>query len=68
MATASNTWGLVILTLLLGYGLVEVHVHVNTKPQSYVYIMCLFAGPGSTLTVECVSTYVHSQSLLFQSS
>jgi hypothetical protein len=29
IATASNTWGLVILTLLLGYGIVEVCMSVG---------------------------------------
>lgn len=33
LATASNTWGLLILTLLLGYGLVEVPRYVLRKTR-----------------------------------
>jgi hypothetical protein len=43
IATASNTWGLVILTLLLGYGLVEVPRSLwNASRRSYTLNHCYF--------------------------
>jgi hypothetical protein len=43
IATASNTWGLVILTLLLGYGIVEVPRSLwNASRRSYTLSHCYF--------------------------
>ena len=43
IATASNTWGLLILTLLLGYGLVEVpRTLLNASRLSYTLKHCYF--------------------------
>ena len=43
IATASNTWGLLILTLLLGYGLVEVPLTLwNASRRKYSLNHCYF--------------------------
>ena len=43
LATASNTWGLLILTLLLGYGLVEVPRTIwNASRRTYSLKHCYF--------------------------
>ena len=43
LATASNTWGLLILSLLLGYGLVEVPRTLwNASRRSYSLNHCYF--------------------------
>ena len=43
LATASNTWGLLILTLLLGYGLVEVpRTMWNASRMTYSLKHCYF--------------------------
>ncbi len=43
LATASNTWGLLILTLLLGYGLVEVPRSLwNTTRRRHTMNHCYF--------------------------
>ena len=43
IATASNTWGLLILTLLLGYGLVEVPLSLwNASRRKYSLNHCYF--------------------------
>ena len=43
IATASNTWGLLILTLLLGYGLVEVPLSLwNASRLRYSLNHCYF--------------------------
>ena len=45
LATASNTWGLLILTLLLGYGLVEVPRTLwNTSRRTYSLNHCYFSA------------------------
>ena len=54
LATASNTWGLLILTLLLGYGLVEVPRSVSTKVSQYHSsreIKVQFLGPSLILDI-----------------
>ena len=43
LATASNTWGLLILTVLLGYGLVEVPRSLwNASRRRYTLNHCYF--------------------------
>ena len=43
LATASNTWGLLILALLLGYGLVEVpRSLLNASRRNYTLKHCYF--------------------------
>lgn len=43
LATASNTWGLLILTVLLGYGLVEVPRSLwDTTRRKYTMNHCYF--------------------------
>lgn len=43
LATASNTWGLLILTVLLGYGLVEVpRTMWNASRRKYTMNHCYF--------------------------